>query len=123
MEKKWKKKAISLTLITTVTVGAPSIFLGCNDPKIQETIGEDTEDTAYHGTGDTPFIFPKNSEIDEQNNNSNGGSSTHAIGYRSTGWLTWKNASTNNDDTKYNSTDKNSKSKGYSSFIRESSSS
>lgn len=117
MEKKWKRKAISLALMTTVTVGAPSIFLGCNNPKVQETTGEDPGDAAYHGTGEVPFMFPQN----EEQNEGNSTSSTTFVGYRSTGWLAWQGASTN--DAKYNSTDKNSKSKGYSSFIRESSSS
>lgn len=118
MDKKWKKKAISLSLATTMTIGAPMVFLGCGEVTVNKVGTESVDDDAYHGTGATPFVFPgyeKDAGIVNQT-----GVSHNIFMYQSNSWRVWQRAK---DDNSSYSSGSSSTSKGYSSYIRSSSSS
>lgn len=58
MERKWKNKAVALTLLTTVSVASPLYLTGCGDSEVIVTGKVSEKDDAYHGVGATPFVFP-----------------------------------------------------------------
>ena len=117
MDKTWKKKALSLALMTTVTVGAPTVLLGCEStPKVNEVATEDKQDDAYHGTGQEPFVFPETDKSKSALREDEVVSHYTYVNYRSLGWTAWQGAKDNTNIT----SSEEGKSKGYSSFIRSS---
>lgn len=121
MDKKWKKKAISLSLATTMTIGAPMVFLGCDDVVVDKVGTENPKDDAYHGTGATPFVFPEEESQSKVGVQNGGGYSVFM--YRTSSWRVWQDAQNDNNSSYSSSGGGGGHSGGYSSYIRASSSS
>lgn len=86
-DKKWKKKALALSLVTTMVIASPLTMTGCFlDDKYDKQ--EKDDNTTYHGGGSTPFIYMGSGVT----SSSNSGDSEPK--FSSSSWKSWTAPST-----------------------------
>lgn len=85
---KWKKKALSLSMAVTMSIVGGSVLSGCElqpytyQDKVQDQEKED--DTTYHGTGTSPFVF-----FSSGGSSGVSGTTSNGSKFSTSGWKSW----------------------------------